>query len=173
MIAGCQYLSRTMHRCVFVQGSVSSHSVTVARVGVQHTTQMPFRNDHAFQAFAANGPNQSFGKAALPWRSRCDGFVANAHRLHADDAPQSGLSTLISPISPGRAESIFRRPPVCETSTASSYETLIDASEPALGTDGVERLQQDRRKHAPRLFVLGQSPADGAPQSRYEGAPAM
>ena len=35
------------------------------------------------QAFAANGPNQSFGKAILPRRPRRDGFVPNAHRTEA------------------------------------------------------------------------------------------
>jgi hypothetical protein len=40
-------LSRTVHRCVFVQGSVSSRSVIIARVRVQHTAQMRLsKNDH-------------------------------------------------------------------------------------------------------------------------------
>ena len=60
-----------MHRRVFVQRSVSSRSIIVAGVAVQHASKMRLAKDNGVvQAFAANGPNQSFGKAVLPWRPR-------------------------------------------------------------------------------------------------------
>jgi hypothetical protein len=36
-------------------------------------------NGDVIEAFAANGPNQSFGKTVLPWRPESDGCVANAY----------------------------------------------------------------------------------------------
>ena len=73
-----------MHRRVFVQRSVSSRSIIVACVAAQDAAQMRLaKDDDVVQAFPANGPNQSFGKAVLPWRPRCDGFVANSHCTQA------------------------------------------------------------------------------------------
>ena len=37
------------------------------------------KDDDVVQAFAANGPDQSFGKAVLPWRAGRNWFVSNAH----------------------------------------------------------------------------------------------
>ena len=41
------------------------------------------KDDDVVQAFAANGPNQSFGKTVLPRRARRDRFVPNAHCAEA------------------------------------------------------------------------------------------
>src|SRR3954468_21511174 len=40
-----------------------------------HLTQ----DDDVIQTFSANGPNQSFGKFVLPWRTGRNRFVSNAH----------------------------------------------------------------------------------------------
>jgi hypothetical protein len=60
----------------FIKGPMSSGCVIVARVGAQQMAQMRLaKDDDVVQAFAANGPNQSFGKAVLPWRARSDRFI--------------------------------------------------------------------------------------------------
>ena len=41
------------------------------------------KDDDVVQAFAANGPNQSFGKTVLPGRARRDRFIPNAHCAEA------------------------------------------------------------------------------------------
>src|SRR4051794_4410277 len=62
-----------MYRRVFVKGPMSSTCVIVALVGAQQMAQMRLaKDDHVVQAFAANGPNQSFGKTVLPRRARRD-----------------------------------------------------------------------------------------------------
>ena len=77
-----------MHRRVFVQRSVSSRSIIVAGVAVQHASKMRLAKDNGVvQAFAANGPNQSFGKAVLPWRPRS----ARCLVPHFDGASYSGM----------------------------------------------------------------------------------
>ena len=72
-----------MQRCVFVQRSVSSRSIIVARVTAQYATKMHLAKDNDVQAFAANGPNQPFGIPVLPWRMRRNRFVPN----HCTEAP--------------------------------------------------------------------------------------
>ena len=73
-----------MHGRVLVQGPVGSGLIVVASVGVQDAAQMLLTKDNdVVQAFAANGPNQPFGKAILPRRLRRDRFVPNAHRTEA------------------------------------------------------------------------------------------
>ena len=63
---------------------MSSGCVIVARVGAQQMAQMRLaKDDDVVQAFAANGPDQSFGKAVLPWRARSDRFIPNAHCAEA------------------------------------------------------------------------------------------
>src|SRR4051794_10490773 len=60
-----------MYRRVFVKGPMSSGCVIVARVGAQQIAQMRLaKDDDVVQTFAANGPNQSFGKTVLPRRAR-------------------------------------------------------------------------------------------------------
>jgi hypothetical protein len=72
-----------MHRCVFGQRSVGSRFVIVARVAAQYAPEVRLVKDNdVVQAFAANGPDQSFGKAILPRRTRCNRFVPDAHCTH-------------------------------------------------------------------------------------------
>src|SRR6476660_7244787 len=65
-----------MYRCVLIKGPMSSGCVIVTRVGAQQMAQMRLaKDDDVVQAFAANGPDQSFGKAVLPRRARSDRFI--------------------------------------------------------------------------------------------------
>lgn len=69
-----------MHRRVVVERSVGSGLIVVTSVGVQDAAQMLLTNDNdVVEAFAANGPNQSFGEAVLPRTPASGRFVANAH----------------------------------------------------------------------------------------------
>ena len=53
-----------MDRRVFLKRAMRSDSVVVARVSCQNPAQVSLaEDDDVVQAFAANGPNQSFGKA--------------------------------------------------------------------------------------------------------------
>jgi len=61
-----------------------SDYVIVARVGAQKMAQMRLaKDDDVVQAFAANGPNQSFGKTVLPRRASRDRLIPNAHCTEA------------------------------------------------------------------------------------------
>jgi len=65
-----------MHGRVFVQRPVRPNAIIVAYIGAQHAPQVPLANDNdVVQAFAANGPNQSFSKTVLPRRPRRDWLV--------------------------------------------------------------------------------------------------
>ena len=74
---------------------MSSDCVIVACVGAQQTAQMRLAKDNdVVQAFAANGPDQSFGKTVLPRRARRDRLVPNAHC--ADPLDHDGTKDAIS-----------------------------------------------------------------------------
>ena len=69
-----------MNRRIFLKRAMRSDFVVIACVGGQHPAQVCFAEDNGVvQALPANGSDQPFGKAVLPRRARCDGFVANAH----------------------------------------------------------------------------------------------
>jgi hypothetical protein len=84
-----------MYRRVFVKGPMSSSCVIVARVCAQQMAQMRLAIDNDMvHAFAANGPNQSFGKTVLPRRARRDRFIPNAH--YAEALPHDGTEDAVS-----------------------------------------------------------------------------
>ena len=51
-------------------------------------------DNRVVQTLPANGPDHSFGKTVVPWRARCDGFVANAHSAQA--VPYNGAERTVS-----------------------------------------------------------------------------
>ena len=60
-------LNRTRDRRIFIQGSVRSDVIVIARIGSQDSTQMGLaENDDMIQALATDRPDQPFGKAILP-----------------------------------------------------------------------------------------------------------
>src|SRR3954453_6247940 len=52
------------------------------------------KDDDVVQGFAANGPNQSFGKTVLPRRARRDRFIPNVHCAEAP--PHDGTEDAVS-----------------------------------------------------------------------------
>ena len=76
------------------------------------TTQLGSAPD-VVQAFAANGPDQSFGKAVLPWRARSERFIPNAHCAEAlsHDGTEDAVSVadqVLGADSQGNASVIWR-----------------------------------------------------------------
>jgi hypothetical protein len=54
--------------------------VVIGRIAGEHTAQMPLaENNELIQAFAAKRADQTFSSAVLPWRSKSDRPVADAH----------------------------------------------------------------------------------------------
>src|SRR6476469_11231406 len=102
-----------MYGCGLIKGPMSSGCVIVARVGAQQMAQMRLaKDDDAVQAFAANGPNQSFGKTVLPGRARRDRFIPNAHCAEAlpHDGTEYAVSSRIRSLGPdsqGKASVIW------------------------------------------------------------------
>ena len=71
------------------------------------------KDDDVVQAFAANGPDQSFGKAVLPWRARSERFIPNAHCAEAlshdgTEDPGSVADQVLGDDSQGNASVIWR-----------------------------------------------------------------
>jgi hypothetical protein len=73
-------LNQARDRRIFVQRPMCSDVVVVTSIGSQGPAQMRLtENDDMIQAFAADRPDQPFGKAILPRRGWCGRPVPDAH----------------------------------------------------------------------------------------------
>src|SRR6266487_4440237 len=62
-------LTRARHWRIFIQRSVRSNFVVIARIGLQHPPQMRLAQyDHVVDELAMHRPDQAFGKRVLPRR---------------------------------------------------------------------------------------------------------
>src|SRR5215470_1192948 len=74
-------LNRACAGCVLAKRKVSPHLIIVRRVRRKNLSQVRLAKDHQpVQALATHGANQPLHIRILPWRSRRDRSVADAHR---------------------------------------------------------------------------------------------
>ncbi len=73
-------LNRARDRRIFVQGTMRSDVVVITSVGLQDAAQMRLvQDDQMIHALSPDRSDQPLGKAILPGRGRCDGFIPDAH----------------------------------------------------------------------------------------------
>ena len=72
-------LNRACEWRIFVQRSVRSDFVVIARIGLQHPAQVRLaKYDHVVDAFTTDRPDQSFSECVLPRRAWGNRLVADA-----------------------------------------------------------------------------------------------